>query len=116
MNYVFVSTIAVAGMLMTGSAMAIEMPLVAKKNNCSACHAINKKIIGPAWMEVSKRYKGAATFDYNGKEYPLEIGLITKVSRGGAGHWGSLPMPPNSPAVKDADIKDMVKFILSLAP
>jgi cytochrome c len=92
------------------------MPAAAKKNNCTACHSINKKIVGPAWMNVSVKYKGASKFEYNGKEYPLVEGLMMKVSQGGSGHWGSMPMPPNDyKGIKQAEIKELVLFVLGLA-
>lgn len=99
-----------------GSATEIGMPAAAKRNNCTACHSINKKIVGPAWMNVSLKYKGAETFEYNGKEYPLVEGLMMKVSQGGSGHWGSMPMPANDyKGIKQADIKELVQFVLGLA-
>ena len=115
MKSIVVSIITVAGLMATGSALATDMPPLAKKNNCVACHAIDHKVVGPAWMDVSKKYKNATTYTYKGKEYPLLEGLIMKVSHGGSGNWGSVPMPANSPAVKDADIRELVKFELSLA-
>lgn len=94
----------------------VEMPEAAKKNNCTACHSIDKKIVGPAWMNVSVKYKDASKFEYNGKEYPLIEGLMMKVSLGGSGHWGSMPMPPNdSKGVKQAEIRQLVQFVLGLA-
>lgn len=92
------------------------MPQLAKKNNCTACHSIDKKIVGPAWKDVALKYKGAAKFEYDGKEYPLEEGLVMKVSLGGSGHWSSMPMPANDPSgAKKADITELVRFILGLA-
>jgi cytochrome c len=94
----------------------VGMPAAAKRNNCTACHSINKRIVGPAWMAVSMKYKGADKFEYNGKEYPLVQGLIMKVSQGGSGHWGSMPMPANDyKGVKQAEIKELVQFVLGLA-
>lgn len=75
-----------------------------KKYNCTACHAIDKKLIGPAYKEVAKKYKG----DKKAAEM-----LVQKVKKGGQGTWGPVPMPPN-PAVPDADLKAMVDFILGL--
>lgn len=115
MKSVVASVIAVAGLLVAGSTMAIDMPPLAKKSNCTSCHSIDKKIVGPAWMDVSKKYKNATTYNYKGKEYPLLEGLVMKVSKGGSGNWGSMPMPANSPAVKEADIRELVTFELSLA-
>ncbi len=90
----------------SASGSAENMPSLAKTNNCTSCHAINKRVVGPAWMEVSKKYKGDAG---------AEAKLVAKVSKGGSGVWGSMPMPANAPAVKEADIKELVKFILGLA-
>lgn len=109
------SVFALAGLMIAGSASAIDMPQLAKKHSCSACHSIEKKMVGPAWMDVSKKYKGATKYTYNGKEYGLEEGLIMKVSKGGSGVWGTMPMPANVPAVKTEDVKELVLFILSLA-
>ena len=111
-----ITGMAVAGLMLAGSAYATDMPPLAKKNNCTACHSIDKKIVGPAWMDVSKKYKGATKFEYNGKEYPLEEGLMMKVSKGGSGHWGTMPMPANDAAgTKQADIKQLVEFVLGLS-
>jgi cytochrome c551/c552 len=100
----------------SGNSTEVGMPAAAKRNNCTACHSINKKIVGPAWMTVSIKYKGADKFEYNGKEYPLVEGLMMKVSQGGSGHWGSMPMPANDyKGIKQADIKELVQFVLSLS-
>lgn len=115
MKYVIVGMIALTVLVAADPALAIDMPPLAKKNNCVACHAIDKKIVGPAWMDVSKKYKEATKYTYRGSEYPLFDGLTMKVSRGGSGSWGAVPMPGNAPAVKDADIRELVQFILGLA-
>ena len=115
MKSTIVGILATAGLIVAGSGMATDMPLLAKKNACVACHAIDKKLVGPAWMDVSMKYKSATKYTYKDKEYPLEEGLIIKVSKGGSGNWGSMTMPANAPAVKDADIRELVRFILSLA-
>lgn len=65
-------------------------------------------------MEVSRKYKGASSYEFAGKKYSLADGLFMKVSKGGAGSWGTMPMPANSPAVKDEDIKALVHFVLGL--
>jgi cytochrome c len=75
---------------------------MAKKYNCLACHAVDKKVVGPAYKDVAKKYKGQAD---------AEAKLIEKVKKGGSGVWGPIPMPPNS-AVPDADIKALVEWIL----
>jgi cytochrome c len=105
-------------------AMAEEMPALAKKAGCTACHAIDKKIVGPPWMEVSKKYKGASEMTATltdgtvAKGKPIDV-LQEKVHKGGKGNWTAIthgvPMPPYSPRVSDADIKTLVEFVLSLA-
>jgi cytochrome c len=109
--------VAAAG-LMIGSVMAVEMPPLAHKLSCTACHDIDKKKVGPAWRDVAQRYTGSGvtTYTYDGKEYPLIEGLVMKVSHGGSGNWGTMPMPANDPtgALK-AEITELVKFEQSLA-
>jgi len=75
-----------------------------KKNGCTACHAIDKKIVGPAYNDVSAKYKGDAS---------APTKLMAKVKAGGSGVWGQVPMPPN-PQVKDDELKTMIGYILSL--
>lgn len=77
---------------------------IAKKNGCLACHALDKKLVGPAWNEVGKKYAG----DPAAAEQ-----LLVKVKKGTKGTWGAIPMPPNA-TVKDADIKVLVDFVLML--
>lgn len=116
MKIITMSMIAVAGLMLAESALATEMPALAKKHGCTACHDIDKRVVGPSWMEVSKKYKGAASYTYNGKEYPLQDGLAMKVSKGGSGNWGTMPMPPNDPSgSKQGEIGELVRFVLGLA-
>ncbi|AMO22285.1 c-type cytochrome [Ramlibacter solisilvae] len=74
-----------------------------KKNGCVACHAVDKKVVGPSFKEVAAKYKGDKT---------AEAKLVEKVKKGGSGVWGQVPMPPNA-QVKDEDIKTMVKWVLT---
>ncbi len=116
MRSIFVSMTAVAGLLIAGSAMAAEMPELARKNGCITCHTIDKKMVGPAWIDVARKYKGAKTFTFKGKKYPLVDGLTLKVSQGGAGNWGTVAMTPSDPTgKKKGQIKELVKFVLGLA-
>ncbi len=111
----FVCTGALAS---SGTAGAQEMPALAKKLGCTACHAIDKKIVGPAWKDVAERYTGhgVRTYNFKGKDYPLIEGLVMKVSQGGSGNWGTVPMLPNDPkGVHKDDITELVKFEQSLA-
>ena len=75
---------------------------MAKKYNCLACHAVDKKVVGPSYKDVAKKYKGQAD---------AVAHLSEKVKKGGSGVWGPIPMPPNA-AVPDADIKALVEWIL----
>ncbi len=77
---------------------------LAKKYNCSACHQLDKKSVGPAYKDVAKKYKGQA--DAAAK-------LAEKVKKGGMGAWGQVPMPPNA-AVPDADIQKLVAWVLAM--
>ncbi len=104
MKFTIVSMITAAGLLVAGSALAAEMPAVAKKNNCVACHAIDKKLVGPAWADVAKKYKGDAGAAAN---------LDDKIAKGGKGVWGPMPMPPN-PKMTAEERKEVVDFILGL--
>jgi cytochrome c len=78
---------------------------LAKKYNCTACHQVDKKVVGPAYRDVANKYKGQ-------KDAPEK--LANAVKKGGKGVWGPIPMPPNA-AVPDADIKALVAWVLSLA-
>lgn len=97
-------TIAV-GMGFAGNVMSADMPEIAKKLGCNACHSIDKKVVGPAWQAVADKYKGATG---------AADMLNAKIAKGGGGVWGAIPMPPQIKAT-DADRKDLVAFILGLA-
>jgi cytochrome c5 len=75
-----------------------------QKDGCVACHAIDKKVVGPAYQDVAAKYKGDAG---------ALAKLTQKVKAGGTGVWGAVPMPPNS-WVPDSDITALVTWILSL--
>lgn len=77
---------------------------LAKNSGCFACHAADKKLVGPSYKDVAAKYRN----DKN-----AEANLVKKVKAGGKGMWGDVPMPPNA-HVKDADIKAIVQWILSL--
>jgi cytochrome c551/c552 len=110
------SILAALGLMLGGSALASGMPVLAKKNGCDNCHDIDKRVVGPSWMEVSKRYKKAAKYTYGGKEYALEDGLVMRVSKGGSGKWAAMPMPANDPnGTNQAEMRELVKFVLGLA-
>ena len=79
------------------------LELIAAKNCAPTCHMIDKKVIGPAYMDVSKKYEST----------PENIEkLSAKVIKGGSGVWGDVPMTPNNITPEEA--KEIVTFILSL--
>ncbi len=93
----------------TQSVLAKDDALVlANKSGCLACHAVDKKVVGPPWQDVAARYRGK----------DARTQLVDKVSTGGKGNWtdvtGGVPMPPYSPRVSKENIEKMVDFILSL--
>lgn len=96
-----------AALLSVGTANAADAAAaqaLAQKNACMTCHAVDKKVVGPGFKEVSTKYKG---------DKGAEAKLIKKVKDGGSGVWGNIPMPPN-PQVKEEDIKTIVQWVLSL--
>jgi len=102
-----VPSIVAAGILFSGSALATEMPELAIKMYCTACHTIDKKLLGPTWQDVANKYKGDA-----GAAAALQV----KISKGGSGNWGNLAMPAiDAAGTKQAEIKELVDFILGLA-
>lgn len=78
---------------------------LAQKSGCFTCHMMDKKLVGPAWNDVAAKYRG---------QKDAEAMLIAKVSKGGSGVWGPVPMPPNAPRINENDIKTLVHFILKL--
>ena len=101
--------IAVAAVMLTTQAYAggkVDMAAgqaLAKKSGCMACHKAEGKLVGPGFKEIAAKYKG------NKKAEEM---LIAKVTKGGAGVWGTIPMPPNA-AVKPADMKTLVEWALA---
>lgn len=98
------ASLAVAAFCVAAAASAQSGEDLIKKDGCTACHAIDKKVIGPAYVDVAAKYKG----DAKAPAY-----LQDKIKKGGSGVWGQVPMPPNT-QVSDADIKAIVTYILAL--
>ena len=76
---------------------------LAQKKNCLACHAVDKKVVGPAYKDVAAKYAGDKT---------AEAKLAEKIIKGGAGVWGPVPMPAN-PQVSADEAKTLAKWVLS---
>ena len=102
MKAVYVAMMAAAGIVMAGQAYADEGADLAKAKNCMSCHAIDKKLVGPAYKEVAAKYKGD-------KAAPAM--LAAKVKAGGKGTWGQIPMPPNN--VTEDEAKKLVAWVLA---
>ena len=88
--------------LASGSAMANAD--LAKAKNCMGCHAVDSKVVGPAYKDVAKKYAGDKT---------AEAKLAQKIIKGGSGVWGAVPMPANT-QVTEPEAKVLAKWILSL--
>ena len=91
------------GLAGAGAAVADDQLKLATDKGCTACHNVDKKVIGPAYKEVAKKYKGDAK---------AADALAAKVVKGGSGVWGPIPMPPNK--VTDDEAKKLVAWILAL--
>jgi len=98
-------------LILLSAALALTLPVVAapedamSKAGCMACHAKDKKILGPSFKDIATKYKGQAS---------AVATLSDKVRKGGKGSFGPIPMPPNGPdKINDADLKAAVEFILA---
>lgn len=76
---------------------------LAKKNGCAACHAADKKVVGPSWKDIAAKYKG---------DPKAADALAAKVKAGGKGVWGQVAMPPQA-KIGDADLKAVLGWALS---
>jgi len=99
-RFTLFALVAIVGL--TAPALADQALATAK--NCMACHAIDKKVLGPAYKDVAKKYAG---------QKDAAAKLTTKVMKGGSGVWGAVPMPAN-PQVNEAEANKLVAWILTL--
>lgn len=107
MKALYLTLLVGAGLLSAGVAQADEA--LAKAKGCLACHTVEKKLVGPAYKDIAKRYAG---------QKDIEAKLAEKIMKGGKGAWAKelgaeIPMPPNT-AVKPDEAAKLVKWILSL--
>ena len=100
MKSTFALVFAAAATLLAGPASA-NLDLATKKN-CMACHAVDKKLVGPSYKEVAAKY---------GSDKDAVALLSAKVIKGGTGVWGAIPMPANA-QVSDAEAKQLVQWVL----
>jgi cytochrome c len=111
MKLIATTVLAAASLFAVQAFAAEDMAELAKKSNCLTCHQVDKKVVGPAYKDVAKKYKGDA-------KAPAR--LFERVKKGtaatGGQVWtavtGGIPMPPNA-AVKDEDIKKLVAWVLT---
>ena len=91
-------------MAFTAVAAHADADAILNKAGCMACHAKDKKILGPAFKDVAAKYKG---------DKDAVTKLTEKVRKGGSGVWGPIPMPANGPEkINDADLKAAVEWVL----
>lgn len=83
---------------------ALADQALAKSKNCMSCHAIDRKVVGPAYQDVAKKYAG---------QRDAVDKLTTKIMKGGAGVWGVIPMPVNS-QVNEAEARKLATWVLTL--
>lgn len=89
-------------LILTATTVAWANADLAKAKNCMTCHAVDKKLVGPSYQDVAKKYQGQAG--------AVEQ-LAKKIRAGGAGVWGPIPMPPH-PQVSDAEARQLADWIL----
>lgn len=105
MKSLIVRLAALAGLAAAGSALAIDLPPAGKKN-CATCHAVDHRVVGPAFKDVSAKYKGKKN----------AVALITKsIKSGGSFGWNFGTMPPRGLGANDEEVATMAKFIAGLA-
>ncbi len=102
MKRVLMTFAALAAVTAAAPAMADEA--MAKAKNCMACHATDKKLVGPSYKDVAKKYAADAKAVEN---------LATKIQKGGSGVWGAVPMPPNA-NVNAEEAQKLAAWVMSL--
>lgn len=100
--HMFRRALFITALLATASAPALANLALATKHSCTACHAVDKKLVGPGYQEVAKKYTG---------QKDAEAALIASVRKGSTGKWGQVPMPANT-TPSDDEVKTLVKWIL----
>lgn len=101
---VLIAGCAAAVFFSAATAHSMEVERLNREKGCSACHAIDKKLVGPSYREVAAKYK-----DDSGAQANLE----SKVRDGGSGVWGAIPMPPHKGRLSDAEIAALVRWVMT---
>jgi cytochrome c len=100
MKTVLIVLLACAGIAMGGQARANAD--LAKAKNCMGCHALDKKVLGPAFRDVAAKYKG---------QKDAEAKMVASITKGSTGAWGPMAMPPN--ALSAAEAKTLAGWVLA---
>ena len=95
-------TVALSSLLAAASIPALASTALAQKHACLACHTVDKKLVGPPYQEVAKKYAG---------QKDAEAKLAESIRKGGSGKWGPVPMPAQ-PGPTDDELKALAKWIL----
>ncbi|MCS7101585.1 MAG: c-type cytochrome [Burkholderiaceae bacterium] len=95
--------VAAAGLTLASGAAFANADL-AKAKNCMACHANDKKMVGPSYKDIAAKYA-------NDKDAVAK--LAKKIREGGVGVWGQVPMPAN-PQVSEAEAQTLAKWVLTI--
>ena len=101
--------LAASALLITAGAYAVDAAAakaLASKNACLACHAADKKLVGPSYKDVAAKHKGQAD---------AEAKVVARIKSGGSGIYGPVPMPPQ-PNLKDDELKLLAAWVLAGAP
>ena len=105
MKSIIASMVAAAGLVVAGSALAVDMPAEGKAK-CGACHTIDKKVVGPAFNDVAAKYKG---------DKDAASKIAANITKGGSFGWKLGSMPAKGMGANDAEVKSMSEFIAGLA-
>lgn len=94
--------------ILIGAAVLVSAPAfankdLAQKNACLACHAAERKLVGPSYQSIAAKYAG---------QKDAEAMLAASIKKGGAGKWGPVPMPAQ-PALSEADAKTLAAWVLA---
>jgi cytochrome c len=101
---ILIAASAAAVFFNAGTAHAADAEKLNRDKGCSACHAIDKKLVGPSYKEIAVKYKGDASAQTN---------MEKKVRDGGSGVWGAIPMPPHKGRLSDAELAALVGWVLA---
>lgn len=104
MKAIIISMAVSVGLIVAGSVAAGEMPAASAK--CNVCHTVDKKLVGPSYSDIAKKYKG---------DKDAASKIAANITKGGAFGWNLGQMPPKGMGASDAEIKAMADYIAGLA-